>query len=50
MQSSSKKSSVNETRKIRSRIPLVIHEPGSLAALAAGATAVSSVEMLKQFC
>ena len=47
MQSSSKKSSVNETRKIRSRTPLINNEPESLAATGVGA--VCSVEMLKQF-
>jgi hypothetical protein len=49
MQSSSKKSSVNETRKIRSRTPLISHEPVPLADAGSSARAVCSVDMLKQF-
>jgi hypothetical protein len=49
MQSSSKKSSVNETRKIRSRTPLISHKAESLAATGPDANLVCSAEMLKQF-
>ena len=49
MQSNSKKSSVNETRNIRSRTPVISNEPASLAAAGFGAKTVCSVEMLKQW-
>jgi hypothetical protein len=49
MQSNSKKSSVNETRKIRSRTPSISNEPASLTTAGFRAKAVCSVEMLKQF-
>ena len=50
MQSNSKKSRVNETRKIRSRTPLPgnKYEPPAVAEM--GVESVSSVEMLKQLC
>lgn len=50
MQSSSKKSSVNETRKIRSRTLLPANNKSeSLVRARLGARAVDSVEMLKEF-
>ena len=49
MQSNSKKSSVNETRKIRSRTPLINNELEARAPSGCGAKAVCSMERLKEF-